>query len=176
MDGDYDNVKRTVGRDYWRIETTTSRPPRPDQTFTIAGRRRTSEPFWRPLSLPLADIGRVVAAIRQAAELVDAMAGQRPPHGPLYPAHDVAALCRGPYYVIEVAETSLGEGGTSILTTMQGLRPTIRPVLHLVDGEVRDFLADLERFAAGLSGPAGAARLAAAAVRTDLNDRAGRTP
>ena len=146
-------VVKVVYRDYWRLEMTSGAPSGEPDLLTMAGRRRTTEPFWAPLGLPVHETGRILAAVAKAAALADRIANDRSGQAPLFPAHEVMAICRGPYYVIEVAETTCGDDKASVLFTLLQIRGAIRPVIYLIKDELHDFLADLEEIAAFAAAP-----------------------
>lgn len=132
-------------RDYWRIELQSTADGEPE-LLTIAGRRRTTEAFWPPLELPASEINRVLATVGHARTLAARIACQGCEQTPIFPAHEVMAICRGPYYVIELAETTCGDRPSVQVTFLQ-TRGAIRPALLLIDGELSDFAADLEEIA-----------------------------
>ncbi len=135
----------SVRRDYWRLEL---KPADGEpELLTIAGRRRTTEAFWPPLELPASEINRVLAAVGHAAALTARIACRGCDQIPVFPAHDVRAICRGPYYVIELAETTCGDCPSVQVTFLQ-TRGAIRPAILLIDDELSDFAADLEEIAA----------------------------
>jgi hypothetical protein len=142
------SLLKTICRDYWRIEIISGAPDGEPDLLTIAGRRRTTEPFWAPLGLPLNETGRLLAAVAKAAALADRMADGRSGQAPLFPAHEVMAACRGPFYVIELAETTCRDDKASVLFTLLPIRGAIRPAVYLIDAELQDFLVDLEKIAA----------------------------
>ena len=133
-------------RDYWRIELQSTADGEPE-LLTIAGRRRTTEAFWPPLELPVSEINRMLAAVGHAAALAERIAGQACEQAPVFPALEVMAICRGPYYVIELAETTCSDRPSVQVTFLQ-TRGAIRPALLLIDDELGDFAADLEEIAA----------------------------
>lgn len=141
-------VMKAIHRDYWRLEVTTGAPSGELELLTMAGRRRTTEPFWASLGLPVNEAGRILAAVGRAAVLAEQIADGRNGQAPMFPSHEVMAICRGPYYVIELAETTCGEDKASALITLLQIRGAIRPVIYLMDDEVHNFLADLEEIAA----------------------------
>ena len=137
----------SVRRDYWRLELKLAADGEPE-LLTIAGRRRTTEAFWPPLELPASEINRMLAAVGHAAALADSdrWPGLRTAFA-VFPAHEVMAICRGPYYVIELAETTCSDRPSVQVTFLQ-TRGAIRPALLLIDDELGDFSADLEEIAA----------------------------
>jgi hypothetical protein len=165
-------VAKAVYRDYWRLEIT-SAPSGAPRLLVMAGRRRTTEPFWPPLGLPLNETGRILAAVGKAAQLGDQISGDRTGQAPMFPAHEVMAICRGPFYVIELAETTLGLDKASVLFTLLQTRGAIRPVLYLIDDELQEFLADLEKLVPSVE-PRFAAMLHAESSRTREADGNGR--
>ena len=140
-------VLKAIYRDYWRLEITTVAPSGELELLTMAGRRRTTEQFWAPLGLPVNEAGRILAAVGRAAVLAEQIADDRRRQAPMFPTHEVMAICRGPYYVIELAETTCHNDKASVLFTLLQTRGAIRPVLYLIDDELREFLADLEEIA-----------------------------
>lgn len=136
----------SVRRDYWRLELKSAAHGEPE-LLTIAGRRRTTEAFWPPLELPANEINRVVSAVGHAAALAARIACQGCEQIAVFPAHEVMAICRGPYYFIELAETTCGNRPSVQVTFLQN-SGAIRPALLLIDDELGDFEADLEKIAA----------------------------
>lgn len=139
-------VAKAVCRDYWRIEVVRKATSGDCDLLVIAGRRRTTEPFWAGLALPLNETARIVAAVGRAAALADQIVNDRRGQAPLFPAHEVIAFCRGPFYVIELAETTCADNRESVLFTLLPTRGVLRPAVYLIDNEIHDFLADLENF------------------------------
>ena len=136
----------SVRRDYWRLELKSAADSELE-LLTIAGRRRTTEAFWPPLELPTSEINRVLAAVGHAWALAARIACRSCEQIPVFPAQEVMAICRGPYYVIELAETTCSDRPSVQVTFLQ-TRGAIRPALLLIDDELGDFAADLEEIAA----------------------------
>ena len=136
----------SVRRDYWRLALLPAADGEPE-LLTIAGRRRMTEAFWPPLELPASEINRVLAAVGHARALAAQIAGQGCEQAPVFPSLEVMAICRGPYYVIELAETTCGDRPSVQVTFLQ-TQGAIRPALLLIDTELNDFAADLDEIAA----------------------------
>ena len=139
---DVQNIE--VAKDYWHF--------RIDGGFLnelalISGRRRTSEPFWRPLELPLDALDELLQLLGDAQTLVDREGiEQCRPVPPLFPTSEIVTASVGNGFWIEISETMISDTQASTSLVLYSTRNRVQPALYLIDGEIARCHSDLLNF------------------------------
>lgn len=130
-------------RDYWRLEITRAPLPAERLLVSLRGRRRTTEPYCRPVVLDGAVLERLNRGIQSAMAVIAGFQAT----GILdcrstFPRRLVLARCYGPFYELEIIGTIVARDIESVELAVTVPAAAGRPVVHLIDADIELFAAD----------------------------------
>lgn len=134
----------TIEQDYWRLSLQADLADDRPHCLHIEGRRRTTELFWPAYQFPIEEMERLLTSVNNAALLVEGYHWTAPlTHLATVPNSETMAICCGPFYTLELAESMNGNLAATISMTLLDKETPARPVLYLIDDELSSFLSDL---------------------------------